>query len=151
MTLDDFLPRLDGVRRRGPRYMARCPAHGDKSPSLQVTEGEKGILLKCWAGCTLTEICEALGLEQECLFFDALDTNPQRRKAAAQERERRQREHAEEARRRGRRIDARREADSFIQSRRGLDISGWSDQRLDNELNMLADAYTLLESEGLDG
>ena len=103
------------------------------------------------AGCTLTEICEALGLEQECLFFDALDTNPQRRKAAAQERERRQREHAEEARRRGRRIDARREADSFIQSRRGLDISGWSDQRLDNELNMLADAYTLLESEGLDG
>ena len=72
MRLDDLLPRLDAVRPRGNgRYAARCPAHADKSPSLSISEGEKGILLKCWAGCTTEEICIALGIQIADLFFDA--------------------------------------------------------------------------------
>lgn len=70
MTLGKFLPLLDGVRQRGARWSARCPAHGDKSPSLSVSEGERGILLRCFAGCELREICDALGIQQKDLFFD---------------------------------------------------------------------------------
>ena len=70
MNLDDFLARLENVTRRGSRYMAICPAHSDKHPSLQITEGERGLLLKCWSGCTLAEICASLQLTQQDLFYD---------------------------------------------------------------------------------
>lgn len=78
MTIHELLPQLESVRLRGNgRWSARCPGHADKSPSLSVSEGEKGILLKCWVGCTLAEICRGLGIEQRDLFFDAL-VKPQR-------------------------------------------------------------------------
>ena len=38
-------------------------------------------------------------------------------------------------------------AEQFIHSRQGLDISGWSHERLDNELTALADAYVICETE----
>jgi hypothetical protein len=151
MTLDQLLAKLDGVRPRGSRWATRCPAHPDKSPSLSISEGDRGILLKCWAGCSVQAICESLGLQQADLFYDALDTDPQRRREAAQQRDRLRQERDDAARRQGRRIDALREADYFVRSRRGMDISGWSDQKLDDELNVLADAYFLLASEERDG
>lgn len=83
MTIEEFLPWLDGVKQRGSRWSARCPAHADRSPSLSVSEGDKGVLLKCWAGCSVVEICQSLGIEQRDLFFDALDSNPKRRKHPA--------------------------------------------------------------------
>jgi hypothetical protein len=35
-----------------------------------VTEGDKGVLLKCWAGCTIDEIARSLGLRLADLFSD---------------------------------------------------------------------------------
>lgn len=64
------LSKLDGVRREGSRYKACCPAHTDSDPSLSVRLGDKGVLLKCYAGCEHADIVEALGLKQEELFFD---------------------------------------------------------------------------------
>jgi hypothetical protein len=95
----------------------------------------------------LQEICQALGIRPSDLFFDALDRDPQRRQAAAQQRERTRREASAKAQQCGRRIDALREAEYFVRSRQGLDISSWTNQKLDDELNVLADAYTLLSSE----
>lgn len=72
MTIDALLAQLDRVGHHGAgRYIAKCPSHTDKSPSLSVSEGERGLLLKCWAGCTLDEITAALGTEIKDLFFDA--------------------------------------------------------------------------------
>lgn len=71
MTLDDLLSRLDSVRQRGNRWAARCPAHADRTPSLSISEGDKGLLLRCFAGCPLEEICSALGIRLADLFFDA--------------------------------------------------------------------------------
>jgi putative DNA primase/helicase len=48
--------------------MARCPAHDDCNPSLSVSQGEVGVLLKCFAGCDLGAILEALDLEKADLF-----------------------------------------------------------------------------------
>lgn len=72
MTTPELLSRLDAVRSRGTgKWVARCIAHQDNNPSLSVSDGERGLLLKCWAGCTLDEITAALGIEIKDLFFDA--------------------------------------------------------------------------------
>ncbi len=69
MTLQEFLPLLDGVKGSGKQYTARCPAHEDHRASLGVSEGDDGrILLTCYAGCTVDEICAALNLKKADLF-----------------------------------------------------------------------------------
>ncbi|HVB39869.1 MAG TPA: hypothetical protein VNE83_03140 [Terriglobales bacterium] len=52
------------ARPTGPgRWMARCPAHGDRKPSLSIAEGDGGrVLLHCWAGCTTAAVLKAAGL-----------------------------------------------------------------------------------------
>jgi hypothetical protein len=67
---DKLLTRLDKVRQVKPsQWVALCPAHADKTPSLRITEVEDGkLLLKCWAGCTTKEVVTAIGLEQRDLF-----------------------------------------------------------------------------------
>lgn len=145
MTLENLLCRLDGVRLRGSRYEALCPAHQDRTPSLSLSEGGRGLLLKCWAGCTLQAICAALNLRVSDLFFDAPNSH-----AASPERVRRKWERHRKAQRAevdGFILDALREADAFIRSRRGLDLAAWNHQRLNDELDVLADAYTLLLAE----
>lgn len=70
MTLDDFLDRLEQVRSAGGGYVALCPAHEDTSPSLSVSEGDEGILVKCHAGCSSEDIVGALELELRDLFYE---------------------------------------------------------------------------------
>ena len=149
MTIEAFLTMLDGVKQRGSRWGARCPAHADNSPSLSVSEGDKGILVRCFAGCDLRSICAALQIQPADLFFDALDSDPRKRRAAVRERDQRRQQQAAEAHKQGTIIDALREADYFVRSRQGLDISKWSHRRLNKELGTLADAYHLLDHEHL--
>jgi hypothetical protein len=70
-----LLSRLEGIVNRGHgQYLARCPAHEDKSPSLSVKETDDGtILIKCFAGCSPVEIVAAVGLELRDLFPRNLD------------------------------------------------------------------------------
>jgi len=72
MTADAFLSRLEKVKRTGAgQWIARCPAHEDRSPSLSVRELEDGrILVHCFAGCSVEEILNAAGLTFEALFPD---------------------------------------------------------------------------------
>jgi hypothetical protein len=65
-----LLERLQGVRPTGHgRWIARCPAHDDKRPSLSIREGDTGaVLVYCWGGCTLAEIAAAAGLNLADLF-----------------------------------------------------------------------------------
>ncbi len=67
--LELILPKLKGVRRVGSGWMATCPAHEDKRPSLAINEaGDGRVLLKCFAGCGVDAICAALGLRKAELF-----------------------------------------------------------------------------------
>jgi len=148
VTAAELVGSLESVRMRGPnKWSARCPAHADKSPSLTIAEGEKGLLVKCWAGCSLGEITGALGLQISDLFFDALSTDPHQRREAMRQRAqvKAAREAAHDAE--GRRVDTMRQAEQLIQSARGISIEGWSDDKLNTELKRLADAYSLLDSE----
>jgi len=69
-----LLERLEGVRQTGDgRWVARCPAHDDKSPSLSVRElGDGRILLHCFAGCEALEILAAVDLKFSDLFPERL-------------------------------------------------------------------------------
>ena len=83
MTADDFVSRLERVRRTGPgRWVASCPAHADKTPSLTVRELQDGrILCHCFGGCGIEEVLGAVGLEVSDLFPDKpLEHAPRLRK-----------------------------------------------------------------------
>lgn len=70
MGIEKLLARLEGIRRNGPdRYMARCPAHLDKSPSLSIrTMADGRILLHDFGGCETGDILAAIGLTLNDLF-----------------------------------------------------------------------------------
>jgi hypothetical protein len=68
MTLDCLLSRLSRVRRSGSGYVALCPAHDDRKPSLSIGERSDRVLLHCFVGCSVKEICEALGIHIRDLF-----------------------------------------------------------------------------------
>ena len=72
-----LIARLDAVqeKERG-KWIARCPSHDDKSPSLAIKEtGDGTVLVRCFAGCNAYEIVSAVGLELSDLFpkFEKFD------------------------------------------------------------------------------
>lgn len=71
MNIDMLLDRLEGVRRTGDnRWIAKCPAHEDRSPSLSVRDADGTVLLHCFAGCAPSEVISAVGLEMSDLFSE---------------------------------------------------------------------------------
>lgn len=68
--MENLLSRLEAVQQRGPaKWIARCPAHDDKRPSLSVRECDDGkILVHCFAQCGASEIVAAVGLSLADLF-----------------------------------------------------------------------------------
>jgi len=61
--LEAVLARLDGVKRTGPNsWMARCPAHDDRNPSLSISLKEGRVLIHCFAGCAPEAVLGAVGL-----------------------------------------------------------------------------------------
>jgi hypothetical protein len=59
MSAEEIARVLHG-RRSGRGYMAPCPAHDDRSPSLSITERGGRILVHCHAGCPQAHIIAAL-------------------------------------------------------------------------------------------
>ena len=64
MSLSTLLLRLDRHKETGRgKYVARCPAHGDRNPSLAIKECSDGrVLIHCFAGCETEDVLTAIGL-----------------------------------------------------------------------------------------
>ena len=63
MSIELLLSRLDKVRQTGPdKWVARCPAHDDNSPSLSIKDTGTRTLIHCFAGCEAEDILTAVGL-----------------------------------------------------------------------------------------
>lgn len=60
-----------GSRGRGPAW--QCPAHDDRTASLSVGRGSKGVVLKCQAGCSTEDVVAALGITMRDLFDEPRD------------------------------------------------------------------------------
>ncbi len=69
------LPRLHKVKSNGAgKWIACCPAHDDRSPSLTIRETSEGkVILHCFGGCCFEEIASAIGLKPQD-FFPVNDT-----------------------------------------------------------------------------
>jgi hypothetical protein len=66
-----LLSRLDGVRRTGRGWSARCPAHDDHSASLSIAEADDGrVLIHCFAGCAAADVVAAVDLSLAHLFAE---------------------------------------------------------------------------------
>ena len=68
--MNALLAQLKKVQPKGKgQWMACCPAHEDRSPSLAIKENHDGrILLKCFAGCSAYEIVSSVGMDMQDLF-----------------------------------------------------------------------------------
>lgn len=59
MTAND-IARVLRARRSGSGWMAKCPAHDDKNPSLSIREADGKVLVYCHAGCGQRDVIETL-------------------------------------------------------------------------------------------
>ena len=79
--VERVLARLKGVRKALHGWVACCPAHRDREPSLSIGLGDEGqVLLTCFAGCSLDSIVEAMGISLADLFpkaASAPDSQPE--------------------------------------------------------------------------
>jgi len=67
-----FLSSCEKVRSTGNgTWIACCPAHEDRNPSMTVRELEDGrVLVHCFAGCAVDAVLGAVGLDFDALFPD---------------------------------------------------------------------------------
>ncbi len=75
MSVQKILERLEHVRKTsGDQWVAVCPAHDDRSPSLHVREKDDGrVLIHCKAGCGALEVLDAIELTYDDLFPDSME------------------------------------------------------------------------------
>lgn len=71
MKLDQLLGSLTKLKKTGPdRWVACCPAHEDKGPSLAIKANDKTIMLHCFAGCSAEAVLDAVGMTFNDLYPD---------------------------------------------------------------------------------
>ncbi len=74
MNAEYLLTLVHGVRHNGKGWMALCPAHADKNPSLSIREEGGKILMFCFAGCSTEAVLAALNIDAKDLFASDCST-----------------------------------------------------------------------------
>lgn len=64
MNVEALLAQLSKVKSKGGgEWIACCPSHPDKTPSLAIKECSDGrLLINCFAGCMVEDVVGAVGL-----------------------------------------------------------------------------------------
>ncbi len=74
----DLATRLGGTWKAGGA-MVRCPAHGDRNPSLSIRVGDHALLFKCFAGCDARDVIRAIRrVDARAVQSLAIDGSPAR-------------------------------------------------------------------------
>lgn len=61
MDAESIARGLDKPRKYGRSWMACCPSHPDRNPSLSITDGDNGKpLVHCFSGCPQDAVIDAL-------------------------------------------------------------------------------------------
>src|ERR1700678_3711778 len=104
-TLVEIAERFHARRIRSDRWIAKCPAHADRAPSLTIAEGREGrVLLHCFAGCPIEAILLHAGMSVSHLFAAAPHPAAAAKQRAAADRARDRRRAEDAAARRAERI-----------------------------------------------
>lgn len=82
MSIESFLNKLHTVRPKGAnKWIALCPCHDDKSPSLAISDDAGIVLMHCFGcGANAVEIAERLGVDLSELFPDGITYDKQQQK-----------------------------------------------------------------------
>lgn len=67
---NEILSHFKVAKRGATTSKCYCPCHSDKTASLSVSMGERGILVHDFGGCATSDILRAVGLSQPQLFYD---------------------------------------------------------------------------------
>ena len=80
MKVDRLLSALHKVRGGNGRWMACCPAHDDRTPSLTIAEGDDGrVLVHCFGGCSVESVVSAVGMTLSDLMPETAPMQPARK------------------------------------------------------------------------
>lgn len=73
----ELISRLEGVRETARDcWVAKCPAHDDRTPSLSIKHADGRVLVHCFGGCPATDVVAAVGLQLSDLFDEPLPSSP---------------------------------------------------------------------------
>ena len=145
MNIEDFLSHLDSVRRTSRGFVAICPAHADRHPSLSISEGvDRRILIHCFAGCIAEDICSAIGLRIVDLFTgNDVHTSQERVSSTAHVRPVDWRQVASSLENHAIGLWLRGQA--VLEAAKGLDLSDWTEDERAIALDAVAAAYRDLD------
>jgi putative DNA primase/helicase len=80
VTAAEIAAARGGARRVGRWWSCRCPAHDDQSPSLSLRDGDRGLIVRCWAGCDTRDVLAELRrlwlTGDDCRIGDTTDKRP---------------------------------------------------------------------------
>lgn len=86
MSIESFLSKLEKVKRRGHgKWMACCPVHQERNPSLSIKDDNGKIIMMCFGcGANGVDVAGAIGVDLSELFppkdiYDASTNHPQSR------------------------------------------------------------------------
>jgi len=71
--IDLLLSKLQGVKKikGSDKWVALCPAHNDKTPSLSIRQLEDSrVLINCWSGCGAIDVLESIDMNFQHLMPD---------------------------------------------------------------------------------
>lgn len=73
MPIETFLNRLHKVKSKGKnKWVALCPCHSEKTPSLAITDDNGVVLMHCFGcGASAPAVAEALGVDIMEIFPDS--------------------------------------------------------------------------------
>ena len=71
--LEDILNHLDKVKKTPSGYIACCPVHDDRNPSMSVTEKDGVVLMHCFScGANGLDVANSLQISPSALFTDVM-------------------------------------------------------------------------------
>lgn len=73
--IENILSQLRKVKKTGSnRWLACCPAHEDKSPSLSIMQNDTGkVFVHCFAGCEGEAIMASINMTLSDLYPDRIE------------------------------------------------------------------------------
>ena len=60
MNAAEIAAALGAPCRAGPWWRCRCPVHGSLGATLALRDGERGLIVKCFAGCDARDVLAEL-------------------------------------------------------------------------------------------
>lgn len=72
-SMHDLRARCRSVRATDDGFVACCPAHDDRTPSLSVSLTSERILVHCHAGCHAEDVLRSIGMTYDDLFADGCE------------------------------------------------------------------------------